>query len=667
MSLFQKILIANRGEIAARVIRSAKTLGIGTVAVHSDADSEAPHVKMADEAYCLGGNELSETYLNIGKLIEIALSAGCQAIHPGYGFLSENPAFVKACDKAGIVFIGPGAQAMKLMGNKIEARNYVKGIGIPMTEGITGDLETLLKRAKEIPLPILIKAAAGGGGKGMRIIHDLDKLEEALESTSREAKSYFSDGTVFIEKYIEEPRHIEIQVLADHYGNVIHLFERECSIQRRHQKIIEESPSPTLTPEVRMAMGEAAVNIAKGMGYTNAGTVEFLVDKNLKFYFLEMNTRVQVEHPITEMVTGVDIVKEQIFIAAGKKLEIKQADLSQKGHAIECRIYAENPLDNFMPSPGTMTFYKEPRGANIRIDTGVEKACTIESFYDPMISKLIAWGEDREIARERMIHALDGYHIHGIHTNITYLRHMLLSEAYIKNHINTKYCDDHAENLNRSINKSKAAISSYLPVIAGYLYDFNKWNTSPQPVSIWNRIGYWREIMDLHCELDHKPVRFHISSISAKGYIFEFEGTPFITTVRDIQPNYIDISINKKNYSAFISDNGKGTTIISHEGFIFEMKRQDVLLTQDEILGSFDEGESNHGNIVSPMPGKVIKVNVKEGDIVKKGTTLIIVEAMKMENNITAPSDGVVEKINVSSGDKVDGSMKLIILKPQDN
>ncbi len=352
------------------------------------------------------------------------------------------------------------------MGNKVESRAFVKKIGIPMTEGITGDIKTLQKKAGEIPLPILVKAAAGGGGKGMRIVRDLKDLPEIIESTSREAKSYFGDETVFIEKYVEEPRHIEIQVIGDNFGNAVHLFERECSIQRRYQKIIEESPSPTLTPKVREKMGAAAVKIAKEIGYNNAGTVEFLVDKDLNFYFLEMNTRVQVEHPVTEMVTGVDIVREQILIAAGNKLSLKQEELSQTGHAIECRIYAEDPSNNFLPSPGEMVLYIEPEGENIRIDTGIYEATTIHSFYDPMICKMIIWGESREIARERSIRALREYTVHGIKTNITYLVQVLQNQAYIKNKISTKYCDEHTENLVALIEKEKSKTPDYLPALA---------------------------------------------------------------------------------------------------------------------------------------------------------------------------------------------------------
>ncbi|RLD59370.1 MAG: hypothetical protein DRJ05_06500, partial [Bacteroidetes bacterium] len=448
MKIFKKILIANRGEIAVRIIRSAKDLGITTVAIYSVADEEALHVEMADEAYCLGDSiELSETYLDIQKIIGIALETGSEAIHPGYGFLAENPELVAACEKSNIVFIGPNTRAIQLMGNKIESRKFVKELDIPMTEAKTGDKASLMLAAKEIPFPLLVKAAAGGGGKGMRIVHSEDELDEAIENTSREAKNYFSDGTVFVEKYVEEPRHIEIQVIGDDFGNVIHLFERECSIQRRYQKIIEESPSPTLTPEVREKMGAAAVRISKEIGYSSAGTVEFLVDKNLDFYFLEMNTRVQVEHPVTEMVTGVDIVREQILVAAGNKLSLEQNEISQNGHAIECRIYAEDPANNFLPSPGQMYFYNEPEGENIRVDSGIKGASIVQSFYDPLISKLVVWGEDREAARIKSITALKGYIIHGLKTNIPYLTELLRHKAYIENKITTKYCDEHTDDI----------------------------------------------------------------------------------------------------------------------------------------------------------------------------------------------------------------------------
>ncbi len=664
MHLFNKILIANRGEIAVRVIRAVQDLGIRAVAIHSDADRDAMHVLMADEAYSLGGNDLAETYLSIPKIIAIAKSCGAEAIHPGYGFLSENPKFVEACDNAGIVFIGPNARAMKLMGNKIEARKALEHAGIPMTEGITGDMATLLKRAKEIPFPIMIKAAAGGGGKGMRIVHDDKNLAELLESTSREAQNYFGDGTVFIEQYIEDPRHIEIQVLGDNYGNVVHLFERECSIQRRHQKIIEESPSPTISPEIRMKMGETAVRIAKEIGYNNAGTVEFLVDKNLKFYFLEMNTRVQVEHPVTELVTGVDIVKEQIFIAAGKALDLDPDLLTQYGHAIECRIYAEDPMNNFLPSPGEMTFYLEPEGEDIRIDTGIMEATTIHSFYDPLICKMIAWGETREEARTRMTDALDHFIIHGIRTNIPYLKLLMSHPAYIANKISTKYCDEHTADLTASLKEMQARVPVHIPGIAFYLYDFSCFEEEGATgENIWKHIGYWRNVMELSGTVDDQPFRFSIEKVQNDAYTLSSDGKNHRALIRTCDNGYLELVIDEQQLEFFVSKDEEGNGYVSYQGHIFRVNREDVL-GRAEILGSFDaHGGKGDGRIVSPMPGKVIKINVEPGAEVKKGQTLLIVEAMKMENSITAPHDGVVEEIGVKVGDMVNSSTSLITLK----
>jgi acetyl-CoA carboxylase biotin carboxylase subunit len=666
MNLFNKILVANRGEIAVRVIRAVQDLGIRAVAIHSDADAAALHVLMADEAYPLGSNELSESYLDIAKIVGIAKKCGAEAIHPGYGFLSENPKFVQACDEAGIVFIGPNARAMRLMGNKIESREALKDAGIPMTAGITGDIDTLLQRAKEIPFPIMIKAAAGGGGKGMRIVHDDSNLAELLESTSREARNYFGDGTIFIEKYIEDPRHIEIQVLGDNYGNMIHLFERECSIQRRHQKIIEESPSPTLTPEVRMKMGETAVRIAKEIGYNNAGTVEFLVDKDLNFYFLEMNTRVQVEHPVTELVTGVDIVQEQILIAAGKEIDIDQDLIGQNGHAIECRIYAEDPAHNFLPSPGTMSYYLEPEGDDIRIDTGIMEATTIHSFYDPLICKLVVWGEDREDARWRMIEALDHFIIHGIETNITYLPQMLQHPAYVDNKVSTKYCDDHSQDILDEIKSEKSKIPAYLPGLAYFLYDFNNWpqESEHNGHDIWSHIGYWRDVMELEGKLEGSPFKFRLDKIKDDTYFIQHESGNHTAKIRVCEEGYLELLLDEHQYEFFVSTDEEGNGHVSHGGFIFSVNRQDVLHGNQEILGNFDSaGGKSDGRIVSPMPGKVIKINVMNGDEVKKGQTLLIVEAMKMENSIIAPHDGLVEEVNVRVGEMVNSSTSLISIK----
>ena len=664
MKLFKKILIANRSEIAVRIIRSAQKLGIDTVAVYSSADEDALHVEMADEAYSFGESiELSDTYLDIDKIIQIAKQSQSEAIHPGYGFLAENPAFVAACDKAGIVFIGPNTRSIKLMGNKISSRDFVKKLGIPMTEGITGDTKALLSAANKIPFPILVKAAAGGGGKGMRIVHKESELADTIESTSREAKSYFGDGTVFVEKYVEEPRHIEIQVIGDNFGNAIHLFERECSIQRRYQKIIEESPSPTLTPEVRLKMGKAAVKISKEIGYNNAGTVEFLVDKDLNFYFLEMNTRVQVEHPVTEMVTGVDIVKEQILIAAGNQLSLKQEEVKQNGHAIECRIYAEDPSNNFMPSPGDMSFYHEPEGSDVRIDAGISEATTIQSFYDPMISKMIVWGEDREIAREKSIDALKAYIVHGIKTNISYIIQLLQHKAYINNLITTKYCDEHTEDLVELIRKEKGSIPKQVPIIAYLMYSFYKdlLNDDTQAYNVWKEIGYWRDLMEVPVSMDNSLFNCKVLKGNDGQYVFEIEGKQHIAILKSMEAGIIETTLDDSTSVSYISDDNKGVGNVTVNGHNFQIKRNDILVEED-IFGTLDIGGKDGGEIVSPMPGKVIKMNVKKGNVVKKGDVLLVVEAMKMENNITSPKDGKVEKVNVEVGEMVDGSLELVVL-----
>jgi 3-methylcrotonyl-CoA carboxylase alpha subunit len=660
MKLFSKILVANRGEIAIRIIKSAKALGIKTVTVYSEVESEALHVKSGDESYYLGKVELHDTYLNIQKIIDVAVKSKCDAIHPGYGFLAENSLFVKACEEANITFIGPHTNAMKIMGNKIEAREFVKKIKIPMTEGVTGDVSTLMKASKSIPYPLLIKAAAGGGGKGMRIVYNDKELENALESTSREAKNYFGDGTIYIEKFIEEPRHIEIQIIGDNHGNVVHLFERECSIQRRYQKIIEESPSPTLTDEVRLKMGEAAVRIGKEIGYNNAGTIEFLVDKNLNFYFLEMNTRVQVEHPVTEMVTGIDIVKEQILIAAGNPLSFRQEDIKQNGHAIECRVYAEDPENNFLPSPGIMTYYKEPAGEGIRIDTGIDKATTIESFYDPMISKLIVWGVDREIARKKMIIALKDYIIHGIKTNIPYLINLQQHEAYIKNEISTKFCEEYKEQMLSICEGSKSKTPSCAPLISYLIYSLTIKNIISK--NVWNDIGYWRDLMKFNVEFEKKEITVFINKEKNNHFEFEINGEIYKVFLKSIGSGKIELVINKEVFTTYVSADIKGNAFISCDGHIFTSIRKDILINEDVFSGSGGSDEDSN-NIFSPMPGKVIKVNVKEKDQVKKGDVLIVVEAMKMENNIIAAKDTVIEKINVAVGEMVDSSKPLIILE----
>ena len=442
--MFKKILIANRGEIAVRVIRACREMGIQSIAVYSDVDRAGLHVRKADEAYHLGPAAASESYLNIEKIIGVAKRAGADAIHPGYGFLSENSRFARACAEAGIKFIGPTAAAMEMMGSKTRARQNMDKAGVPFVPGTSRGVESPEEAAgvaEKIGYPVMLKAAAGGGGKGMRLVHSFDQLRAALESAQSEAQRAFGDGEVYIEKAILNPRHIEMQVLADEDGNTVYLGERECSIQRRHQKVLEEAPSPIVDPEMRSRMGEVAVRVAQAAGYTNAGTIEFLVDQQKNFYFLEMNTRLQVEHPVTELTTGLDLVHLQIRIAAGEKLPFAQSDVKLRGHAIECRIYAEDPDNNFFPSPGKITLLLAPSGPGIRRDSGMYEGWTVPVDYDPLLAKLIGYGTDREQATSRLVRALNEYFVGGIKTNISLFRRILNDPNFAAGHLDTGYLD----------------------------------------------------------------------------------------------------------------------------------------------------------------------------------------------------------------------------------
>jgi len=438
----EKILIANRGEIALRVMRSAREMGIKTVAVFSEADRNALHVRYADEAVCIGPAPSSQSYLAGEKIIEACLRTGAQGIHPGYGFLSENAAFARRVKAAGLILIGPSPEAMEIMGNKLSAKAAALTYNIPMvpgTEEAVTDIDVAQNRAIEIGFPILIKAAAGGGGKGMRIVEKATDFIEQMELAVSEATSAFGDGSVFIERYVSSPRHIEIQVLGDNYGNIVHLFERDCSVQRRHQKVVEEAPSSVLSDELRQKMGESAVNAARSCNYTGAGTVEFILDENLDFFFLEMNTRLQVEHPVTEMITGIDLVKEQIRVARGESLSFTQDELKIKGHAIEVRVYAEDPANNFLPDIGNLQTYITPKGPGIRVDDGFEQGMDIPIYYDPMIAKLVSYGKDRTEAIERMIRAIDEYQITGIQTTLAFGKFVMQHEAFVSGNFNTHF------------------------------------------------------------------------------------------------------------------------------------------------------------------------------------------------------------------------------------
>jgi acetyl-CoA carboxylase biotin carboxylase subunit len=488
----KKILVANRGEIALRIMRSAREMGIKTVAVYSEADRSALHVRYADEAICIGPAASNQSYLVAEKIIAACVTTGADAIHPGYGFLSENAEFARKVRAAGLILIGPSPEAMEIMGNKLSAKAAAMKYQIPMvpgTEEAITDIEEAKLRAVEVGFPILIKAAAGGGGKGMRVVDAVADFEEQMQLAVSEATSAFGDGAVFIERYVSSPRHIEIQILGDTQGNIVHLFERECSIQRRHQKVIEEAPSSVLSPEIRAQMGKCAVDVARSVNYVGAGTVEFILDEQLDFFFLEMNTRLQVEHPVTELITGLDLVKEQIRVARGEALSFKQEDLTMKGHAIELRVYAEDPLNNFLPDIGTLTTYKTPKGNGVRVDDGFEEGMEIPIYYDPMIAKLITYGNTRQDAIDRMVRAIDEYEITGIQTTLGFGKFVMQHEAFRSGSFDTHFVAKYF-NADSLVNEQEdeALIAALMAVIqADQTSEALNTSTQLQPVSNWRK------------------------------------------------------------------------------------------------------------------------------------------------------------------------------------
>ncbi|OQX86182.1 acetyl-CoA carboxylase biotin carboxylase subunit [candidate division KSB1 bacterium 4484_87] len=500
--MIKKILIANRGEIAVRIMRTCREMGIHSVAVYSEADQTARHVVYADEAYLLGPAPANESYLVIDKIIEIAKKSGADAIHPGYGFLAENPIFAQRVEENGLIFIGPKPKTIALLGDKMAARQIMEKANVPIVPGMKEPISSTqeaLQFAQEVGFPILLKAAAGGGGKGMRVVRQESEIEEMFLRAQSEAQSAFGDKRIYLEKYLEKPRHIEIQILADRYGNVIHLGERECSIQRRHQKVIEESPSPIVDEALRNKMGQTAVTAAKASGYVNAGTVEFLLDQDNNFYFLEVNTRLQVEHPVTELITGLDLVREQILIAAGEKLSLGQEDIQFHGHAIECRIYAEDPDNEFMPSVGTIFNYREPGGPGVRVDSGFSRGDTVPIYYDPIIAKLITWGQNRDQAISRMKRALDEYVIHGIQTIIPFHRRLFELKDFVTGNLSTHFIQEHFDQSNELERFSEEELQALAALVCAVDYSEKKRASgfiSQKPIQNWKMIQRYCQLIN---------------------------------------------------------------------------------------------------------------------------------------------------------------------------
>ncbi len=667
MKEINRILIANRGEIAIRIIKAARELGISTVAVYSDLDGpNAFHCKNADRAFPLHGTDLADTYLNIDKIICVAKAAGVQAIHPGYGFLSENHLFAEACEKNDLVFIGPSARLIRLMGNKIEARETVSKLGVPVIQGEVSSAADILEDPGSIDFPVLVKAAAGGGGKGMRIVEAPEALADALETTSREAQNYFGNGDIFLEKYLDPSRHIEFQILADHHGNVIHVFERECSVQRRYQKIIEECPSSWLLPGTRQRMGEAAVRIAGELGYTNAGTIEFLADENQQFYFLEMNTRIQVEHPVTEMVSGIDLVREQIRIEQGISLEHKQEEIHMNGHAIEARIYAEDPLHQFRPSPGQVVHYREPEEPSVRMDSSLDGPSRIFPEYDPMISKMIAWGEDRCESINHLLKGLRDYAVLGIQTNNLFLQEILQDEDFLANRISTRYCDRRMKHLTVEMERRQASadpifyISAFL---AGTLMADHPGPGSEKFHSPWHVLGYWRQHAGLRFLMGDEMKRTELLMINPKKLRFRYQEKVYeISGVRQ-EDGKLKFLLDGEPRKAYYAPLPSGEEVVEFHGIKFVFKRWDALPEEPALQGSSEKNEHNEHLIVSPINGKILKINVRENDTVAKGEVLLVIDSMKMENNITAPRKAKITQVMMKAGDQVEMNKPILAIE----
>jgi propionyl-CoA carboxylase alpha chain len=659
--VFKKILIANRGEIACRVIRTARRIGIKTVAVYSEADAEALHVQEADEAVAIGPAPSAQSYLSIEKIVKACKDTGAEAVHPGYGFLSENRAFAAALKKAGIVFIGPPAKAVAAMGDKIESKKLAKKAGVSTVPGHLGvipDAKAAVKIAREIGYPVMIKASAGGGGKGMRIAHNDAETEEGFRSATAEAKNAFADDRVFLEKFIEEPRHIEIQVLADNKGNCLYLGERECSIQRRHQKVIEEAPSPFLDAKTRKAMGEQAVALAKAVGYRSAGTVEFIVDKKRNFYFLEMNTRLQVEHPVTEMVTGLDLVELMIRVAAGEKLPFEQKDVKLKGWAIEARVYAEDPVRNFVPSIGRLVRYRPPaENDTVRVDTGVYEGAEISMYYDPMIAKLVTYGPTRDAAIARMEDALDAFYIRGVNHNVPFLTAILRAPRFRAGNLTTGFiAEEFPEGFKPGELSKELAVRFVAAAAAIHVAQRGRERAiSGQRDGVlaaaepdWHvRLGEKGYDVTVEGALPECRVRFandgqqHDLAVASDWKI----GEPLFRAKigGDAQARAVTIQVERQ---------GVGWRLI-HAGALAQAvvlaRRTAALAAQMPEKEAADTSKF----LLSPMPGLLVSLAVKAGQQVRAGEELAVVEAMKMQNVLRAERDGTVKALHAKPGESL--------------
>jgi 3-methylcrotonyl-CoA carboxylase alpha subunit len=660
--MFSKILIANRGEIACRVIRTARRMSIATVAVYSEADAGALHVTLADEAWPIGAPSPRQSYLDAAKIIAAARASGAEAIHPGYGFLSENAEFAEACADAGIVFIGPPPAAIRAMGSKAAAKALMEAHGVPVVPGYHGaaqDDERLLAEAEHIGFPVMLKASAGGGGRGMRVVRDVGEFARALDGARREAKGAFGDDTMLVERYLERPRHIEVQVFGDSHGNIVHLYERDCSIQRRHQKIVEEAPAPGLDPARRQFIGEAAIAAARAVSYVGAGTVEFIApaepDRDA-FYFMEMNTRLQVEHPVTEAVTGVDLVEWQLRVAAGERLPLCQDAIALLGHAIEVRLYAENPARGFLPATGTLAALHLPEGEGIRVETGIRAGDAVTPFYDPMLAKIIAWGDDRAAARARLLRALAATALVGVATNLGFLARVVADADFAAGGVDTGFIERRRDAL--------FAPAGPLPEAALAAAALFRLTAAPTTISAdpWACRDGWR--------LNLAP--------APQTLILRSDGGEHAVAATSVGDGW-RLELGDRGCAAAVEHLADGRLAVALDG----IRRVTRVIAHGTSLAVFLDGESwlleavdplappadavlGAGRLTAPMPGRVVQIFVAAGDAVRQGQPLLVVEAMKMEHTVAAPRDGTVAAVHYAPGDLVEEGAELIALADAD-
>ena len=666
--MFSKILIANRGEIAVRIARTAKAMGVQTVAVCSAVDVNALHTHACDQSVMIGGASPAESYLNAQRIVEVALTTGAEAIHPGYGVLSENAEFAELCEAEGIKFIGPSSKVIRAMGLKSSAKTIVEKAGVPLLPGFHGEDqsdEVLVAEASRIGFPLLIKASAGGGGKGMRVVDLLGDFMTALTGARREAKNSFNNDHVLLERYIKAPRHIEVQVFADQQGNYVHLFERDCSLQRRYQKVIEEAPAPAISEELRRSLGETAITVAKAAGYEGAGTVEFIMDEKKNFYFMEMNTRLQVEHPVTEMITGQDLVEWQLRVAAGEALPKQQKDIKLKGHAVESRVYAENPARDFLPVSGRIEYLQERKGADadVRIDSGVQVGDEVGVYYDPMMSKIICWGETRQAALNKLNVALSAYQLAGIQTNINFLRALIsvpdFSEAEQQpKNLNTGLINRYIKSLSKSQELiSVTAVALFLAYELRGMFDGQlEPGPSSDLYSPWRHIDGWRlnrdasRVFRLICEDQTHEV---FLSLCLNKTQFVFDGSEYELNSVGYNSDQIQVKVSGKSAEGFVFDGESGVTIFC------EGQTTVISLSQFDLSVEEESGKL----LIAPLPGYVRQILVAVGDSVQKEQALVIVEAMKMEHTILSPKSGTVVEIFYSEGDQVLEGVELLALE----